>query len=177
MLSPEFIEKAKLVKIVIFDVDGVMTDGRIYVDDHGLEMKAFHVLDGLGIKLLQKNNINIAVISGRNAPGVAIRMESLGIKHIFQGHIDKTEIYQDLLKNLGLQDHEVAYMGDDLPDLPLLKRVGLPITVPNAVKEVLDRTPFVTQAKGGKGAVREACELILKAQGRWEAILNQKGGQ
>lgn len=173
MWSSECIEKAKLVKIIIFDVDGVMTDGRIFVDDHGFEIKAFHVLDGNGIKILQKSDIEIAVISGRNAPGVAFRMESLGIKHIFQGHSDKTEIYQNLLKNLGLLDHEVAYMGDDLPDLALLKRVGLPITVPNAVKEVLERTPFVTKAKGGKGAVREVCELILKAQGKWENILNQ----
>jgi len=173
MQSLEFIEKSKLVKIIIFDVDGVMTDGRIYVDDKGMEIKAFHVLDGFGIKLLLKNDINIAVISGRNAPGVAFRMENLGIKHVFQGYLDKIEIYQNLLNNLGLQDDEVAYIGDDLPDLPLLKRVGLPITVPNASQEVLDRTPFVTQAKGGKGAVREVCEFILKAQGKWENVLNQ----
>ncbi len=173
MWSPECIEKAKSVKMIIFDVDGVMTDGRIYVDDHGSEIKAFHVLDGNGIKLLQKANIDIAVISGRNAPGVAFRMESLGIKRVFQGYTDKTNIYQKLLDKLNLKDCEIAYMGDDLPDLPLLRRVGLPITVPNAVKEVLDCTPFVTQAKGGKGAVREVCELILKAQGKWENILNQ----
>lgn len=173
MWSSDCIEKAKSVKIVIFDVDGVMTDGRIYVDDKGVETKAFHVLDGFGLKLLQKNNIDIAIISGRDAPGVALRMEYLGIKHVFQGHIDKIEVYQNLINKLNLQDHEVAYVGDDLPDLVLLKRVGLPIAVPNAVREILDCTPYVTQAKGGKGAVREVCELILKAQGKWEAILNQ----
>lgn len=111
------------------------------------------------------------MISGRNAPGVAFRMESLGIKRVFQGYTDKTNIYEKLLNKLNFNDHDVAYMGDDLPDLPLLRRVGLPIAVPNAVREVLDSTPFVTQAKGGQGAVREACEFILKAQGKWENIL------
>jgi 3-deoxy-D-manno-octulosonate 8-phosphate phosphatase (KDO 8-P phosphatase) len=169
--SPEFIEKAKPVKIIIFDVDGVLTDGRIYVNDQGIETKSFYVLDGYGIKLLQKMKIEIAVISGRDTPGVALRMQYLGIHHVFQGVSDKLKIYQNLLKNLGLQDKEAAYMGDDLPDISVLKRAGLALTVPNAVKEVLACTPFVTQSRGGEGAVREVCEFILKAQGKWEEML------
>jgi 3-deoxy-D-manno-octulosonate 8-phosphate phosphatase (KDO 8-P phosphatase) len=173
MKSYEFIEKAKFIKLIIFDVDGVFTDGKIYVDDRGLEIKAFHVLDGNGIKLLQEKNIEIAVISGRDAPGVNFRMESLGIRHIYQGCADKLPVYQNLLKNLKLQDKEVAYMGDDLHDLPLLKQVGLGITVPNAVKEVLANTSFVTKARGGEGAIREVCESILKAQGKWKEVLSK----
>jgi 3-deoxy-D-manno-octulosonate 8-phosphate phosphatase (KDO 8-P phosphatase) len=166
-------EKAKLIKLVIFDIDGIFTDGGIYIDDHGVEIKAFHALDGLGIKLLHDMQIDTAVISGRKAPAVNFRMTALEIRHVFQGYPHKLPIYRDLLKNLKLQDKEVAYMGDDLPDLPLLKRVGLPITVPNAVKEVQETALFMTHVRGGEGAVREVCEFILKAQGKWETVLNQ----
>lgn len=173
MFGREFSEKAQKIKLVIFDVDGVFTNGKIYLDDEGIETKAFYVPDGLGIKLLQKAGIESAIISGRNAKGVSIRMEELGIKHVFQGNVNKTPVYEKLMQMMNLSDTEIAYMGDDLPDLPLLKRVGLAVTVPNATKEVLDRVSFVTKAKGGKGAVREMIEALLQAAGKWEGILKQ----
>jgi 3-deoxy-D-manno-octulosonate 8-phosphate phosphatase (KDO 8-P phosphatase) len=172
-MSKEMMEKAKKIKLAIFDVDGVFTDGRIFIDDKGIEIKAFHVLDGQGIKLLQQGDIQIAIISGRDAPGVAFRMQQLGIQHIFMGQSHKLPIYENLLNTFQFEDHEIAYMGDDLPDLAILKRVGLAVTVPNAAKEVLERTPFVTKSKGGKGAVREVCEFILKAQGKWEEVVGK----
>lgn len=176
LLDQNFRQLAAQIKLIIFDVDGIFTDGKIYLDDKGIEIKAFHVLDGQGIKLLQQTAIDIAVISGRNAPGVTYRMQQLGIKHIFQGHTDKLPIYQALLNKLNLQDHDVAHMGDDLPDLPLLKRVKLPITVPNAVPEVLQTTPWMTEQHGGCGAVREVCESLIKSQGLWENIMQQYSG-
>jgi 3-deoxy-D-manno-octulosonate 8-phosphate phosphatase (KDO 8-P phosphatase) len=173
MLNQAFIEKARNIKLVIFDIDGVFTNGKIYIDDEGIETKAFHVLDGLGIKLLQQAGIEIAIISGRDAKGVEIRMAQLGVQHIFQGCVNKIPVYEKLLQITGFSVQETAYMGDDLPDIPLLKRVGLAVTVPHAVKEVLDCVPFVTKAKGGKGAVREMAEALLCAQGKWEGILKQ----
>jgi len=169
--SPEFIEKAKHIKLVIFDVDGVLTDGRIYVDDHGFEMKAFHVLDGIGTQWLQQSGFEVAIISGRYADGVKHRLEKLGIQHIFLGVENKKAVFESLLSELKLTPIQTAYMGDDLPDLPLLKSVGLGVTVPNAVQEVLNQTSFVTQKKGGKGAVRELCEALLKSQAKWETFL------
>lgn len=157
-----------LIKLLILDVDGVLTDGRIYVDDKGEEHKAFHVQDGHGIKLLKKTGIQIAVISGRNSPSVAHRMQQLGIQHVYQGNVHKQPIYENLLKELDMTDSQVAYMGDDLPDIPLLRRVGLSVAVANAVKEVKEVSSIITQQMGGQGAVREICELIMHTQQTWE---------
>lgn len=169
-----FIERARKIKLVIFDVDGVFTDGRIYVDDNGIETKAFNVLDGQGIKLLQQTPVQVAIISGRYAPGVMIRMQKqLGIQHVFLGDTNKLPVYEALLKKLNVADEEVAFVGDDLPDLPVLRRVGLPMAVPDAVPAVMKTVSFVTQNKGGKGAVREVCEAIMSAQGNWEAVMNK----
>jgi 3-deoxy-D-manno-octulosonate 8-phosphate phosphatase (KDO 8-P phosphatase) len=176
MLTSDFIAKAQAIKLIIFDVDGVFTDGSIYVDDHGSEIKSFNVLDGLGIKLLRQTPIHVAVISGRDAPGVSFRMQQLGITHIFQGHSQKLPIYENLLQQLVLKDHEVACVGDDLPDLPIFRRVGLAITVPNAVKEVKALVPYMTTANGGKGAVREVCENIMRAQGSWDEVVRKYTG-
>jgi len=173
MLTPEFIAQAKRIKLIILDVDGVFTDGRIFVDDKGLEIKAFHVLDGQGIKLLQQTPVEIAIISGRDAPGVTHRMEKLGIQHIYQGHTNKIPVFEKLLETLKLSDQETAYVGDDLPDLPILKRVGLAITVPNAVKEIKQHVSHVTSLKGGKGAVREVCENIMRAQETWDDVVKK----
>ncbi len=169
-----FIERARKVKLAIFDVDGVFTDGQIYVDDNGIETKGFNVLDGQGIKLLQQTPVQVAIISGRYAPGVMIRMQKqLGIQHVFLGDTNKLPIYEELLKKLNIKDDEVAYVGDDLPDLPILRRVGLPMGVPDAVPAVMKTVSFVTQNRGGKGAVREVCEAIMSAQGNWEAALKK----
>lgn len=173
MNGPDFIARAQKIKLAIFDIDGVFTNGKVYMDDKGIETKAFYVPDGHGIKLLQHVGIEVAIISGRDAPGVTFRMEQLGVNHIFQGNVHKIPVYEKLLQTLHLKDENVVYMGDDLPDLPLLKRVGLGITVPNATKEILARVPLVTKAKGGKGAIREMVEALLQAQGKWEEVLKQ----
>ena len=170
--NQSFIEKARKIKLIIFDVDGVFTDGSIFVDDNGIEIKSFNVLDGQGIKFLQQTPVQIAIISGRKAKGVEIRMkQQLGIEHVFLGDTNKLPIYEKLIKKLNVMDQEVAFVGDDLPDLPILKRVGLPMTVPGAVAHVMKTAAFVTQNQGGKGAVREVCEALMSAQGTWETIV------
>jgi 3-deoxy-D-manno-octulosonate 8-phosphate phosphatase (KDO 8-P phosphatase) len=169
-----FIEKARKIKLIIFDVDGVFTDGSLLMDDNGIETKMFHVLDSQGIKLLQQTPVQIAIISGRKSSGTEIRMkQQLKIEHVFLGDSNKLPIYENIIKKLNLADHEVAFVGDDLPDLPVLRRVGLPMTVPDAVSEVMKHAAFVTQKRGGKGAVREVCEAIMSAQGTWEAIVKK----
>ncbi|HEV2613294.1 MAG TPA: HAD hydrolase family protein [Gammaproteobacteria bacterium] len=170
--NQSFIERARKIKLVIFDVDGVFTDGTLLMDDNGIETKVFYILDNQGIKFLQQTPVTIAIISGRKSPGGLIHLQKkLGIEHVFLGEINKLPIYEDLLKKLKLTDQEVAFVGDDLPDLPILKRVGLPMTVPGAVPQVMKHVAFVTQNRGGKGAVREVCEAIMSAQGTWETIV------
>lgn len=169
--QPGFKEKAKQIKLMVFDVDGVLTDGRIYVDDNHVEIKAFHVLDGIGIKHLQHAHIQIAVISGRKGEGVNHRLKTLGVENIFLGIEDKKSVLLRLLEKYDYTPEQTAYMGDDLPDLPLLTFVGLGVTVPNAVQEIIDMTPFITQKKGGKGAVRELSDAILKSQDQWDGVI------
>lgn len=161
----ELLKKATGIKLVIFDVDGVMTDGKLYFDAKGDEQKVFYVQDGLGIKLLQQSGVKTAVISSRTSLAVKIRLENLGIAHIYQGQENKIIAFNELLKNLRLTPDQVAYVGDDLPDLPLICKAGLGIAVANAVPLVKQYAFWHTQAKGGEGAVREICEIILQAQG------------
>ncbi len=152
------------VRLVAFDVDGVFTDGRFYLSDHGVESKAFNTQDGYGIRCLIKSGISVAVISGRSSGAVAKRMQELGVKHIIQGCKDKIGVFEALVGELGISDDECVYVGDDLPDLPLLHKVGYSVAVANAVPELRDQCDYTTRAGGGHGAVREICDLVLAAQ-------------
>jgi 3-deoxy-D-manno-octulosonate 8-phosphate phosphatase (KDO 8-P phosphatase) len=168
-------EKAKDVKLVILDVDGVMTDGRIVIDDNGLEQRNFDIKDGLGVVALQMTGVEVAIITSKKSGSVRHRAEELKIKRFHEGIRKKTEPYEQMLAEMGISDAQVAYVGDDLVDLSLMKRVGLPIAVADAVDEVREAAAWVTRAPGGRGAVREAAEMILKAQGKWDAILAKIG--
>lgn len=163
--------KLKDIKLLILDVDGVLTDGSIIYDNNGVETKIFSVKDGLGIRLLMEAGINLCIATGRSSSALNNRCENLGIVHIFDGLSDKSAILDLILDRVGVSAHEVAFIGDDLPDLALMQMVGLSIAVADAHKTVLENADMVTSAKGGAGAVREACEAILKAQGLWENIL------
>lgn len=164
-------EKAKSIRLLILDVDGVLTNGVIYYGTNGMELKGFHIHDGLGIKLLQKSGITVAVISGKNSEPVARRLQELKVEHAYLGHNDKMPAYEDIKLKLGITDNEIAYMGDDLPDLPILRRVHLAITVPQAPEIIKKHCHLITQLKAGKGAVREACEFIMQAQATLESVI------
>lgn len=165
------IEKAKPIRLLILDVDGVLTSGVIYYGNNGMEMKGFHLHDGLGIKLLQKSRVAVAIISGKNSEAVTRRVQELNIEHVYLGHDDKLPPYEELKQKLHLNDSEIAYMGDDLPDLPILRRVGLAITVPQAPEIIRQHADLITKNKAGKGAVREACEFIMEAQGQLQSVI------
>lgn len=161
--------RAAQIRLIAFDIDGVMTDGGLTYTDDGHELKTFNVQDGLGIKLLQKAGIEVAIITGRKSGVVAARARDLGIEHVHQGVADKRATLAALLDRLGVQWPECAFMGDDLIDLPAMTRCGLAITPANARPIVKEIAHTVTEAGGGRGAVREAAELILEAQGRLAA--------
>lgn len=164
--------KAKPIRLLILDVDGVLTSGIIYYGPDGLQSKGFHTHDGVGMKLLQKAGVVIALLSAKSSPAVAARMKDLQMEqHVYLGHADKLPVYESLKKSLQIEDHEIAYMGDDLPDLPLLRRAGLAISVPQAPDIVKQQVDFITQTKGGDGAVREACEFILHAKGQFQSVI------
>ena len=155
---------AKNVKLLILDVDGVLTDNGLYLDDKGIESKRFNVVDGMGIWLAHKAGIKVALISGRPSKATQFRASQLRIKHVYLGQPDKIKAYRRLRTNLKLKDDQIAYMGDDILDVPLLKQVGLPICVRNANPKVKRFARLVTKAKGGDGAVREVVEMLLKAR-------------
>lgn len=163
--------KARLVRLMIFDVDGVLTDGRLYFSDRGEEVKAFNIQDGHGIKMLQSSGIKIAILTARNSTIVERRARELGIVHVRQGMSDKLTGFQDLLTECGLEPRQAGYMGDDLVDLPVLTRSGLAVSVPDAPEMVRSRADYVTLARGGRGAVRELCEFVLQAQGNFDAAV------
>ena len=165
------IEKAKEIRLVIFDVDGVLTTGALYYGVNGTELKKFHVHDGLGLKTLQKVGIPVAIITARQSDIVTRRMQELEIKHVYQNQADKISAYEDIKQKLNLSDEQIAYVGDDLPDLPLLRRVGLAITVANAPKIMQQYAHWTTTLKGGKGAVREVCDFIIQAQGLYSMMI------
>ena len=164
-------QRALPVKLAIFDIDGVMTDGSLYFSDDGKEYKAFNSLDGHGLKMLRQTGVEIAIITGRTSQVVTHRAKNLGISHVYQGVDNKLDAYLDLLEKLDLHMPQTAYMGDDVIDLPIMTRCGLSISVPAAPCEVQQYAHLVTQREGGHGAVREACEFIMKAQGHYAAIL------
>ncbi len=155
----------------MLDVDGVLTDGSLYYTSAGEEMKAFDIQDGLGIKLLQGGDVAVAIVTGRRSPMVERRARELGIAHLVQGAEDKLSAYSRLLDEIGLDAASSACMGDDLPDVPLLRRCALGITVPDAPEVVKASAHLVTQHRGGRGAVREVCELILAAQDKLDRAL------
>lgn len=165
------IERASRIRLLALDVDGILTDGKIYFDSAGNELKAFHTRDGLGIKALQKYGIQIALITGRESPMVTQRAEQLGIEFVYQGVINKLTAYMEILQKTGLEDGQVCFAGDDWIDLSVLQRVGLAVTVPAADHEVKNRVHWVTEREGGDGAVREICQLILAAQGHDQSLL------
>ncbi|MFQ5609789.1 MAG: KdsC family phosphatase [Woeseiaceae bacterium] len=153
------------VRLVAFDVDGVFTDGRFYLSDDGVEAKSFHTQDGFGVRQLLKNGIDVAVISGRGSAAVEKRMAELGVEHVILGCTDKTAAFDELIEHLGVATGETAFVGDDIPDLPLLNKVGYSIAVANAVRAVREYCNYTTARRGGHGAVREVCELVLAAVG------------
>ncbi len=168
----EFNQKARALKLLILDVDGVLTDGRLFFNDQGTEYKCFHARDGHGIKLLQQIGIDVAVISGRKSNAVALRMESLGVKYVFQGQENKIPAFESLLTSMGVSASQVAHMGDDLPDLPIMTRVGLSITVNDGHAAVKEYADWCSELNGGQGAVREISDLILTACGKMDAVLS-----
>lgn len=159
-------ERARRVRLAIFDVDGVLTDGTVYMGPDGEAFKAFNILDGLGIKRLQQGGVATAIISGRDSAAVTRRARELGIGHVYQGVEDKVARFGTLCATVGIAPEACAFVGDDLPDLPVMECCGLAVAVANAVDAVKARAHYVTVAHGGRGAVREFCELVLSAQGR-----------
>ena len=161
--------RARGVKLAIFDVDGVMTDGTLYIGPQGESFKAFNILDGHGVKMLQSAGVATAIISGRASEAVAWRAKELAIAHVVQGASDKVAEFDRLIASLALAPEACAFVGDDLPDLPVMARCGLAVAVANAADGVKAAAHYVTRASGGRGAVREFCELVLRAQGQLAA--------
>ena len=164
--------RAGKLKLMIFDVDGVLTDGTLYYSERGEELKAFNIQDGQGIKMLRHCGVEVALITGRTSRAVELRAANLGIAHLFQGAEDKRVAYAALLKQLDLTPEQSGCMGDDLPDLPLFTRCGFAATVPAAPEALASRAHYVTRATGGHGAAREVCDFILRAQGTLERAIS-----
>jgi 3-deoxy-D-manno-octulosonate 8-phosphate phosphatase (KDO 8-P phosphatase) len=161
------------VSLLLLDVDGVMTDGRIFFDNNGVETKAFDVRDGHGLKLLQRAGLRVGIITGRQSRVVEIRARELGIDILYQGVKDKVLPYEEILNSLAIGGDQVAYVGDDIVDLPVLRRVGFAATVADGSEDVKPFVHYVTKARGGRGAVREICELILRQTGRWPQVTSR----
>ena len=166
-------ERLKKIRLLILDVDGVMTDGRIIFDSNGVESKFFNVKDGHGIKMLQRSGIEIGIISGRESVVVTNRAIELGIHQVHQKSLDKLAPFRKILDATGFSEEETAFMGDDLIDIPVMRRVGFAAAPADAIAEVLPFAHFVARNKGGWGAVREVCDLLLKAQGSWDAATSR----
>ena len=166
-------ERLAKIRLLLLDVDGVLTDGRITYDDRGAETKAFDVKDGHGMKMLQRVGFRIGIITGRQSAVVERRAAELGIDLVYQGAKDKLLPFSEILEKTGLTAEEVAYVGDDLPDLPVLMRVGFAVTVADALEELKPHADYVTRRPGGRGAVREVCDLLLKETGRWESVTDR----
>jgi 3-deoxy-D-manno-octulosonate 8-phosphate phosphatase (KDO 8-P phosphatase) len=172
-LSEDILSRAKKIKCVVFDVDGVMTDSGLGIGDDGQEYKTFSSIDGLGMKLLKATGVEMAIITGRTSNVVKKRAESTGIAHFYQGVEDKLEAFKDLLYKMHLQPDEVAFMGDDVVDAPAMLRCGLALTVPSGHRLLKPHAHYITVAPAGRGAVREVCELIMQAQGTFDAQMAQ----
>ena len=171
--APDALERARRVKLMVFDVDGVLTDGKLWYGPLGEELKAFHSFDGQGIKMLTKSGVHAALLTGRSSPAVSARASELGIEHVLQGISEKREAFEGLLKRLGVARERAAAMGDDVVDLPVLMRCGFAATVPAAPEEVRRRVHYVSAARAGAGAAREVCEFIMRAQGTLGGVLGE----
>jgi 3-deoxy-D-manno-octulosonate 8-phosphate phosphatase (KDO 8-P phosphatase) len=168
----ELFKIAKNIKFLILDVDGVLTDGGIILDNEGNEFKTFHVRDGHGIKMLIRAGIQVAVITGRHSRVVERRAHELGVTELFQKCYDKRVAYRQIAEKYSLNDDEIAYIGDDIVDIPILKKAGFSVVVADADDEVKAAAMMVTKMRGGRGAVREVCDLLLKAKGLWQDIID-----
>lgn len=167
----KLIEQAQNIKCLICDLDGVLTDGLLYIDNHFNEQKTFHIHDGVGLKLLMTAGIEVAVITGSRNAVVDHRMQQLGIVHYYKDQLDKQETYNRLKNTLNLQDEHFAYIGDDVPDAPIMQQVGLSVAVANAVYQIKEIAMWQTTLPGGHGAVRELCDLILNAQNKMDLAI------
>ena len=174
----DILEKASQIRLVIFDVDGVLTDGSLFIGDNGEEYKAFFSKDGLGMKMLQDTGVEIAVITARTSQVVLHRMQSLGIKHIYQGQLKKLPAFEQILKEINISSEQAAYVGDDVIDLPVMRKAGLAIAVQDAHPVAKQHAHWQTPSNGGRGAARDVCELIMEAQntlvGQIEKYLNSQ---
>ena len=159
--------KMAVIKLLVLDVDGVMTDGRIFIDARGEEIKCFNVRDGFGLRLLMTAGIEVVIITGRESNSVTYRAKELRIREVYQGVDDKGALFAELMRRKKLKKEQVCCIGDDLPDLPLFHGAGVPIAVADAAAEIRNAASYVTKNRGGNGAIREVCEMILKAQQRW----------
>ena len=172
-------QKAAGIRLLLMDVDGVWTDGNLFYvpgpDGGMVEAKQSHAQDGMALRWAHASGLASGLISGRDSPGVTHRAQMLGITYIRQGHLEKTPPYEEICAAAGVADEEVAYLGDDLPDIPLIERVGLGVAVANARPEVKERADYVTTTPGGSGAIREVIELLMKAQGTWVEVLARYG--
>ena len=166
-------EKLEKIKMLILDVDGVLTDGSIIVGDDGMERKIFNVQDGHGIKLFQRAGFRTAIISGRKAQATEIRAKQLGISLVYQNCIKKLPVFEQILEENSLSADEVCFVGDDLLDIPLVRRAGFGVAVANAIDELKQFADYITDKRGGKGAVREVIELILKNNGKWDGLIER----
>ena len=172
-LNATLLQRFKKIKLLVLDVDGVMTDGGLTIGDDGQEYKTFHAHDGLGMKLLKASGVDLAIITGRTSNVVKKRSESTGVAHFYQGAEDKLEAFNDLIKTCGFQAEQCAFMGDDVVDLPPMLISGLAIAVPSSASLVLKHAHYVTNKSAGYGAVREVCELIMQAQGTFDGQMLQ----
>jgi 3-deoxy-D-manno-octulosonate 8-phosphate phosphatase (KDO 8-P phosphatase) len=168
----DILERAGRIRLVIFDVDGVLTDGALFVGDDGQEYKAFHSRDGHGIKMLMRTGVEVAIITGRTSQVVEHRMQNLGITRFYQGQQDKMVAFRELVAELGLEAEQVAYVGDDVVDLPVMRQVGLAIAVQDAHGLVKQHAHWQTPHGGGRGAGRDVCELIMEGQGKLKQVLD-----
>lgn len=171
LAAPELTSRAQRIKLLLLDVDGVLTDGRLYFSNQGDEYKAFSTLDGQGIKILQKSGVKVGIITGRSSHLVAKRASDLGIHILVQGREDKWDALQEILQEHPFALENIAFMGDDWPDLTVMCRVGLALTPANGHSSVVERAHWQSQARGGDGAVREACDLLMRAQNTFDALL------
>jgi 3-deoxy-D-manno-octulosonate 8-phosphate phosphatase (KDO 8-P phosphatase) len=169
---PEVRQRARAIRLLILDVDGVLTDGRLYFGPKGETLKVFHVRDGHGLKMAQRAGIEVALVSGRRSDAAYHRAKELGISRFHEGVRDKVAVMEEIMAAMQIQPAEVAAVGDDLVDLPLMARVGLSVAVADAVPEVVAAAHWVTSLPGGRGAVREVCDLLLKAQGKWTEFVS-----
>jgi 3-deoxy-D-manno-octulosonate 8-phosphate phosphatase (KDO 8-P phosphatase) len=165
----DILNKASRIRLLIFDVDGVLTDGSLFLGDDGQEYKAFNSRDGHGIKMLQRHGVIVGIITGRTSKVVEHRMENLGVTHIYQGKLQKLPAYEELITELGMSDEETAYVGDDVVDLPVMRRVGLAIAVQDAHPLVLKHSHWQTPSGGGRGAARDVCEMLMESRGVLQA--------